>query len=411
MEESENTDGKSILDEIDTLRDPYDWLLRKAVWIILVVFDLTLLLDLLAAIYIGPPPQGFRHLLGGLFDSFYQSLVLMLVIMVLFMRAFYRQLRETIRRLVEQEVVVQKVGDNPPDFVQAWHRSQDPKNPARILTGAVFMALGAAAIYNVIYAQDLSGLLPGYTMPAPMEDYGTVIYITRLLKSVGILAGLYAVGNWLFVLFQTGKLFRHLPDFFDLRMQPAHPDQSGGFKAAGDLFIKMVYVVLVPTMFLAIWIFANNSLAEIPFLQSSLPPYPVDPSFRIPGKILLGILVIGGLGIFLWPAYTLHNFMLDERAELNADLAALAQQMRRLNRNVFEDPSSMSTDDREQSLADIDSLQQQYDRARKAPTWPFDRGVAAKFAGIQVIPVLTLLRLDGPLGSLLGTLADIFQLN
>ena len=411
MEESNNTNDKSILDEIDTFRDPYDWLLRKAVWIILVVFGLTLLLDLLATVYIGPPPEGFRHLLGGLFDSFYQSLVLTLVFMVLLMRAFYHQLRETVRRLVEQEVVVQKVGDNAPDFVQAWHRSQDPKNPARILTGAVFMALGAAAIYNVIYAQDLSGLLPGYTMPAPMEDYSTVIYITRLLKSAGILVALYVIGNWMFVLYQTGNLLRHLPAFFDLRMQPAHPDGSGGFKAAGDLFIKMVYVVLAPTMFLAIWIFVNNSLVEIFNLQGSLPPYILDSGFRTPGKILLGLLVVYGLGIFIWPAYALHNFMMDERAGLNADLAAIAQRMRLLNRNVFEDPSSMSIDNREQTLADVDSLQHLYDRARKAPTWPFDRGIAAKFVGIQVIPVLTLLRLDGPLGSLLGTLADIFQLN
>ena len=411
MEESNSSAGTSILDEIDTLRDPHDWLLRKAVWIILVVFGLTLLLDLLAAIVIDPPPEGFRHLLGGLFDAFYQSMVLTLVIMVLLMRAFYRQLRETVRRLVEQEVVVQKVGDNPPDFVQAWHRAQDPKNPARILIGAVFMALGVVAVYRVIYHQDLSGLLPGYRMPAPMEDYSTVIYITRLLKSAGIVAALYAVGNWMFVLNQTGKLFRHLPDFFDLRMQPAHPDRSGGFKAAGDLFIKMVYVVLIPTLFLAIWIFANSSLAEIPFLRGSIPPYLLDPDFRIPGKILLGLLVISGLGIFIWPSYTLHNFMMDERTELNADLAALAQRMRQLNRSVLEDPSSMSTDNREQSLADIDSLQQQYDRARRAPTWPFDRGVAAKFIATQVIPILTFLSLDGPFGLLFGTLVDVFQAN
>ncbi len=102
---------------------------------------------------------------------------------------------------------------------------------------------------------------------------------------------------------------------------------------------------------------------------------------------------------------------MDERIELNADLAALAQRMRRLNRKVLEDPSSMSIDDREGTLADIDSRQHLYDRARKAPTWPFDRGIAAKFTATQVLPILALLRLDGPFASLLGTLADIFQLS
>ena len=411
MGESDNTSGTSVLDELDTLRDPHDWLLRRAVGIILVLFGITLLLDLLAAVFIGPPPEGFRYILGGLFDTFYQSLVLMLVIMVLLMRAFYRQLRETIRRLIEQELVVQKAEDNTPDFVQAWHRSQDPRHRARILIGAVFMAMGATVFYLVIYEQDLSGLLPGHRLPAPLEDYSTVIYTTRLLKSAGILAALYAIGNWMFVLYQTGTLFRHLPDFFDLGMQPAHPDGSGGFKAAGDLFIKMVYVVLVPTLFLAIWVFVNNSLAEILNLQGTLPPYLLDSGFRIPGKILLGLPVISGLGIFIWPAYTLHNIMMDERAELNTDLAALAQRMRRLNRKVLEDPSSMSIDDREETLADIDSLQKLYDRSRKAPTWPFDRGIAAKLLATQVIPILTLLRLDGPFATLLGTLAKVFQPN
>jgi len=86
MGESDNTSGTSVLDELDTLRDPHDWLLRRAVGIILVLFGITLLLDLLAAVFIGPPPEGFRYILGGLFDTFYQSLVLMLVIMVLLMR-------------------------------------------------------------------------------------------------------------------------------------------------------------------------------------------------------------------------------------------------------------------------------------------------------------------------------------
>ena len=194
-------------------------------------------------------------------------------------------------------------------------------------------------------------------------------------------------------------------------MQPAHPDGSGGFKAAGDLFIKMVYVVLVPTLFLAIWVFVNNSLAEILNLQGTLPPYLLDSGFRIPGKILLGLPVISGLGIFIWPAYTLHNIMMDERAELDTDLAALAQRMRRLNRKVLEDPSSMSIDDREETLADIDSLQKLYDRSRKAPTRPFDRGIAAKLLATQVIPILTLPRLDGPFATLLGTFAKVFQPN
>lgn len=409
MTSSDPKNGTPLLEEINTMQDPQDWLLRSAVWIILGLFGVTVLLNLLAVATLGFPEDESRHSLASLFDPVYQSFVLMLVVMVLLVRSFFRQLHETTRRLIGQEVIVETEEAKAPNFVQTWHLLQDLRNPARFLTGAIFMAAAAALIFYVIYEQDLSGLLPGHKMPPPLEAYSTVIYITRLLYSAGILAALYAVGNWMFMLFQTGKLFRRLPNFFDLKIQPAHPDRCGGFKAAGDLYLKMVYVILAPAVFFSFWLIVSKSLALNPTLQDIFPPYLAWPGFRTPLKIILGMLVISGMLIFVWPALTLHTFLMEERAELEKDLAGIASRIRLLNREVLDDPAYKSIDDRDQLLAEIDSLQDLYAHIRKAPTWPFDRRITVKFVSTQVIPVLSLLGLGEPLARLVEIMAALFR--
>ena len=415
MTSSDPKNGTPLLEDINSMQDPRDWLLRRAVWIILILYGVTVLLDLLvllnllSADTLLPPAADFRHSLIALFDPVYQSFVLTLVIMVLLVRSFFRQLRETTRRLIGQEVIVEPEEAKDPNFVQTWHLLQDLRNPARFLTGAIFMAAAAAVICYVIYEQDLSGLLPGYKMPPPLEAYSTVIYITRLLNSAWILVALYAIGNWMFILVQTGNLFRRLSDFFDLKMQPAHPDNCGGFKAAGDLYLKMAYVILAPAVFISIWLIVGKNLEPNSTPQNIFPPYLAATGFRIPLNIILGMFVISGMLIFIWPAYTLHNFLMEERAEQEEDLAAIASRIRVLNRVVLDDPTFKPMDDRDLLLAEIDSLQDLYARTWKAPTWPFDRRITVKFVSTQAIPVLSLLGLGEPLARLVEIMAVLFR--
>jgi hypothetical protein len=69
----------------------------------------------------------------------------------------------------------------------------------------------------------------------------------------------------------------------------------------------------------------------------------------------------------------------------------------------------VSTDDREKTLAEIDSLKELYERTRKVPTWPFERSVALKFVSTQVVPILSLMSLGGPLGKLVEIVLTLFQ--
>ena len=411
MEKPDANVEASLLDQVEEMRDPRDWLLQKAVWIILGVFGITLLLNIVAVGILGLPEGEPPFFLISLFDRVYQSFVFILVVMVLLVRSYLRQLRETTRRLIQQKVTTEKDPAVTPNFIRTWKRRQDPRSLARILTGVVFTAGGAVLVYSVIYNQDPSGLLPTYRMSAPLEAYSPVVYITNLLSGAGILAALYVIGNWMFLLYQTGKLFRRLPTFFDLKVHPAHPDRSGGFKPAGDLFLKMFYVVMAPALFISFWLIIGNQLAQSSTLQDALPPYLSLLGFRTPLVIILVLLVISGVGIFLWPALALHSFMMSERAELDRDLARIAQRIHHLNRTLMSDSSSLSEDDGQETLAKIDWLQELYDRMRHAPTWPFDRRIAVKFASTQAIPILSLFALGTPFERLGKVLEVLFQSN
>lgn len=219
---------------------------------------------------------------------------------------------------------------------------------------------------------------------------------------------LFVIGNWLFELFVTAVLVYRMPVFFQLDVQPVHPDRCGGFKTIGDLCLRMVYVVLVPTLLVSFWLVVNKHvpLAE---LEKLVPPYVLNPGFRTPMKVLLGLLAVSGVAVFFWPMYTVHRFMLAQRARLQQPLEAIARQIHQLNQAILADPSSVSTDDREKTLAEIDSLKELYERTRKVPTWPFERSLALKFVSTQVVPILSLMSLGGPLGKLVEIVVTLFQ--
>jgi hypothetical protein len=50
-----------------------------------------------------------------------------------------------------------------------------------------------------------------------------------------------------------------------------------------------------------------------------------------------------------------------------------------------------------------------FDADSKVPTWPFERSVALKFVSTQVVPILSLVSLGGPLGKLVEIVVTLFQ--
>lgn len=380
--------------------------LRWAIYLVLIPFGLILLLNIEAILRLSVPEPQFCYRLSARFDPVYQTSVLTLVITVALLQAFFRSVPYTFQRLAKQKVIDEKEKGQALAFVQTYRRWLD--HPARFLVGAAFAATSAVLVYYVIFGGKLARLLPGNGQ-ALYGPYAAEIWLTHWIMGLGIPLALFVIGNWLFELFVTAVLVYRMPVFFELDIQPVHPDQCGGFKTIGDLCLKMVYVVLVPTLLVSFWLVVSKHVPLAPESEKLVPPYVLDPGFRTPMKVLLGLLAVSGVAVFFWPMYTVHRLMLAQRVELQQTLDAIACQIHQLNQAILADPSSVSTDDREKTLAEIDSLKELYERTRKVPTWPFERSVALKFVSTQVVPILSLIGLGGPPGKLVEIVVKLFQ--
>lgn len=146
-----------------------------------------------------------------------------------------------------------------------------------------------------------------------------------------------------------------------------------------------------------------------PDLQALLPPYVLDPGFRTPAKVLLGLLIVTGLTVFFWPMYSVHELMLKERGELQATLDAIARRIHEIDHTILAEFLTMTAGDRKDRLAEIESLRNLYEITSMTPTWPFERSVALKLVSTQAIPFISLLGLGGPLSRVVEFLVGLVQ--
>lgn len=396
-----------ILTELDTLRNLFvSRRLRWAIYLLLISFSINALLNIEVVLCSSAPEPQFRYRLSALFDPIYQTAVLTLVITVVLLRVFFRSVPYTFRRLAGQQVIDEKAQGQASAFVQTYHRWLD--HPVRFLVGTVFAATSVILVYYIIFGGELARLLPGNGQGL-YESYAIEAWIARWINGLSIPLILFIIGSWLFDLFITAVLVYRIPEFFKLDIQPIHPDRCGGFKAIGNLCLKMVYVILVPALFVSFWLVVSKHVPLAPELRDLLPPYALNPGFRTPMKILLVLLTVCGVTVFFWPMYTVHRFMLTKRTELYQTLDTIARQIHQLNQAILTDPSFMSTEDRKKTLTEIDSLKGLYERTHKVPIWPFERSVALKFISTQVIPLLSLMGLGGPLSRLVEIVIQLFQ--
>lgn len=397
----------TVLTRLGAMRTPTELrLLRYAVWLAALPFGLTLALDIAAVIRVGAPQGQARFILAGLFDPIYQTFVLTLVVTAWLIRDFFQSVPATFQRLAEQAVIHEKEKGQARAFVQAYQRWL--YHPARFLAGAAFAVVGIAVDYSLIFGEDLARLAPGHE-PASMGLYAGVVWLTNWINVVGIVAALFVGGSMIFRMCATAASIYRTPAFFDFHIQLSHPDRCGGFKAIGDLCLRMVYVLVAPALFVSFWLIVSRHVTLTPEWQQLLPPYVLSAGFRTPVKALLVLLAVSGVVIFFWPMYTLHCLMLAERAELQKTLDAITRHIHHLDGRTLKEPATLGAEARKKLLEEIDSLNEVYLRASKAPAWPVDRDLALKFASTQVIPVVSLLGLGGPIGQLIGIMTKLIQ--
>ena len=215
---------------------------------------------------------------------------------------------------------------------------------------------------------------------------------------------LNGVGLWKLVIVAYTTL--RLPVQFRIRVQPAHPDESGGLGPIGDLCFTNALILLGPALYFVAWVAYASSpeiFSGISEINQQMAPYSNalhQGAFHI---ILLAILACELL-VFLLPLYQIHREMVRQAAAHHQGLDALAQRMAALNLRLMANIETLDPAEVRKSMEEMKSLRDMYEHNAQVPTWPFKRSVVLKFLSSQIVPLLSLTGLAKPIIDALGGL-------
>lgn len=234
---------------------------------------------------------------------------------------------------------------------------------------------------------------------------GTAILI--ILASVSWF--LTGIGFWRLMVI-TFKL-RELSHRFKIRVQPAHPDKSGGLQPLGDLCLANALTVLFPIIYVVSWIVLFSSpsfVASYPQIASQLRDY--EPMYRL-GFFQIGLifLLASELVIFFWPILDAHREMVRQRVQYQERLDRLAKEIDD-NTQLLLDPWKQEDLKTVQQLLETrQSMLQVYQDNREFPLWPFDRLTRLKLTSAQVLPLLSVVGAGKPILDLVAAFLAYLQ--
>lgn len=382
-----------------------DRLLGQSLRLILIPFVVILLVNIETVARVSGLENNIN--LSAMYDPVYQTFLITLILTAWLIKSFPKHVQQTFWRLHQREVITEKEKGSLEAFSQSRQRWQ--KHPARYVLPILFVSLGMAYNYAIIFAKDLERLFPS-GQPSSVLDFEFEFWFSNVLLSISILINMFLVGLWIFELVVTAVRIHRLSHFFDLDIQPTHPDRCGGFEIIGDLCLRMVFILLIPTLFVVFWLAASTNIVSLSDLDAFIPEYVRNPDFSKPVYYSLILLFLSGITVFFWPMYMIHRYMLEAQAELDRKLDNISRQIQDLTHDLLADPVKMPADERKKTMLDIDSLKNLYAYTRNVPTWPFERKMLIKFISSQTIPIISLVGLgSGPLGRLLNIVVGLFQ--
>jgi hypothetical protein len=318
---------------------------------------------------------------------------LSVAVAAMFFVQLYDRVPATLRALWDRRVLFTDGTPARPEvyagFIQASERSLNHR--AAWLAGGVALAIGAAVVW--------------YGDPPQLDQLD--IWIRVGLSSLSY----FMDGVALWRLLAVGYMVMRLAREFELVVQPAHPDKSGGLQPLGDLCFANARVLLGPVVFIAGMLIALQSpelLTAYPTLNEQAAPYaPLFQRGIIQGVLLL--LLLAELVAFFLPLYDIHQDMLLQRQRHHQRLDALTRRMSAINQELLELPQGLEAGEAQKRLDQLKWMRQVYEENRRCPTWPFDRDIALKLTTSQVVPLLSLTGLGKPLLDLVGSVVNFLQ--
>ena len=316
-------------------------------------------------------------------DTFRMTGVLTVALVLLAVRILFDRLPHVLATIWRRGLIdLQSKNADINSFLEYLNQFESALNAKYERGLALIVAIGALfATYPFRYLM-IANRFP-FDFPSLLNYYfgGPAAVIAPILGfMVGILA--WRVGTIAYFIGMIGERF-------PLKIQVNHQDQSGGLKPLGDLAFNIALIILIPSIFLAVWGFINTFLG--------------DPAFELYitlwGSLFRQLLVVLGvlsLFAFIQPLYKIHLRMEEYAQKIQSELDSLSQKIETLSHELRSQADEIDPQLGEEKLRTIEFMKKVYIENSQISTWPFDWKTILRFAGAQAVPLLSLLGTSGP---------------
>ena len=317
-------------------------------------------------------------------DTFRMTGVLTVALILLVIQILFNSLPKVLETIWRRELIhIRSEQDGADRFLEYLEQFKSALNAKYEWIIAVVFAIGALFstfpfqyyIKTNRFPYDIAGMLIYYfgsqaAVIAPVIG----LIVGALAWRIGVIA--YFIGI--------------IGDRFPLKIQINHNDQCGGFKPLGDLAFKIAAIILIPSIFLAVWGFITT------FVK--------DPAFQVYVVLwgglfrqLLVLLILMSVFAFIQPLYKIHLRMEENARKIRGELDSLSREIETLSYELRSQAFAFNPQQGEEKLRKIEFMKKVYDENNRIPTWPFDWKTVLRFSSAQVLPLLSLLGTSGPI--------------
>jgi len=315
-------------------------------------------------------------------DVFRMTGVLTVALVVLAIQVLFESVPQVLETILRRELIEQVPEGSETPFNEYLNQFQ-----AALRSRVQWIAAGLCAAGGLFATYPLQYYMQAHQFPYGWS--GMVLYYFGGQAAVvdpvlGLIIGLLAwrVGVIAYFIGLIGERF-------NLKIQPSHSDRCGGFRPVGNLGFNLAAIILIPSIFLAVWGFITTFFKD-PALQIYVALW--GGLFRQ----MLVLLACLSLFIFFQPLYKIHLGMEKNAETIRAELDGLSSEIEKLSYTLRSQAVTVSPQEGEETLKSIEFMKKVYGENSQIPTWPFDWKTVLSFSSAQVVPILSLVGTSGP---------------
>jgi hypothetical protein len=183
----------------------------------------------------------------------------------------------------------------------------------------------------------------------------------------------FVFGSFLWIVICLANTVSVIPETFHIRVQPSHPDRSGGLRRLGEICLDMALPLISFAVIAAWW------AVYVVIVRDR--PEDVIGVFSIISLILL---IAVAFITFFGPLWSIHRSMLRSKADYQDRVGRDLQQIEnRLAIGVRD----RDGDELERLLKEHEALSRLGETARQYPAWPFDSTIILAVAIPQFLSI------------------------